>query len=72
MEHTIWVVDWDGEAIEDAFTTLEDATEFVLAKIKKNNPSDYDFCRTEIEKTYDNLGFYIDDWVYCYSIKLHD
>ena len=71
MGNIIWVVDWDGEGINDAFPTLSDAAEFVLAKIAEDN-CDYDAFCEELDRNYSNQGFEVQGWVYCYPVRLHD
>ena len=75
MEHILWAVEWDGECPQDIFTTLQDAEEFVLKRIKEEAEDDecYELAVKDIEKSYnEQRGFYIDGYVYCYSVKLHD
>lgn len=75
MEHILWAVEWDGECPQDIFTTLQDAEEFVLKRIKEEAEDDecYELAVKDIEKSYnEQRGFYIDNYVYCYFVKLHD
>jgi hypothetical protein len=74
MEHILWAVEWDGECPQDVFTTLQDAEEFALKRIKAEQSSeDYELMVKDIEKSYnEQRGFYIDGYVYCYHVKLHD
>lgn len=73
MEHILWAVEWYGECPQDIFTTLQDAEEFVFKRIKEEEPDDYESSVKDIEKSYnEQRGFYIDGYVYCYPVKLHD
>lgn len=74
MEHTLWAVEWEDECPQDIFTTLQDAEEFVLKRIKEEEEDAcYKQAVKDIEKSYNEQGgFYIDSYVYCYSVKLHD
>ena len=74
MEHTLWAVEWEGECPQDVFTTLQDAEEFVLKRIKEEEEDAcYEQAVKDIEKSYNEQGgFYIDSYVYCYSVRLHD
>ena len=53
---------------------LQDAEEFVFKRIKAEQSSeDYELMVKDIEKSYnEQRGFYIDNYVYCYPVKLHD
>lgn len=74
MEHIFWAVEWDGECPQDIFKTLQDAKEFALKRIKKEAEDEcYKLAVKDIEKSYnEQRGFYIDCYVYCYPVKLHD
>ena len=73
MEHILWAVEWDGECPQDVFTTLQEAEEFVLKTVKEEEPECYEQVVKDIEKSYnEQRGFYIDYYVYCYPVKLHD
>lgn len=73
MEHILWAVEWDGVCPQDVFTTLQDAEEFVLKRIKEEEPDEYELAVKDIEKSYkEQGGFYIDSYVYCYPVKFHD
>ena len=72
MEHILWAVEWEGECPQDVFTTLQDAVEFVFKRIKAEEP-DYELIVKDIERSYnEQRGFYMDNYVYCYPVKLHD
>lgn len=74
MEHTLWAVEWEGECPQDVFATLQDAEEFVLKRIKEEEEDAcYEQAVKDIKKSYNEQGgFYIDSYVYCYSVRLHD
>ena len=74
MEHILWAVEWDGECPQDIFTTLQDAEEFVLKRIKEEEEDAcYEQAVKDIKESYnEKRGFYIDSYVYCYPVKLHD
>ena len=74
MEHILWAVEWDGECPQDVFATIQDAEEFVLKRIKEEAEDEcYELAIKDIKKSYnEQRGFYIDSYVYCYPVKLHD
>ena len=74
MEHILWAVEWDGECPQDVFTNLQDAQEFTLKRIKaKEEDACYEQAAKDIKESYnEQRGFYIDSYVYCYPVRLHD